>query len=140
MSILLAAALLAAQSSGGTSAPDAVLGTWRTEVRNGIVAIQRCGASLCGRLVTSDGMKADPTLTDRNNKDAALRGRPLRGLTILSGFKPAEGGVWSDGRIYNAEDGKTYDARLTPDGPDRLKVRGCVFVPLCKTQTWTRVR
>ena len=23
---------------------------------------------------------------------------------------------------------------------DQLKLRGCVFFPLCKTQTWTRVR
>ncbi|MGO1305745.1 MAG: DUF2147 domain-containing protein, partial [Sphingomonas parapaucimobilis] len=38
------------------------------------------------------------------------------------------------------EEGKTYSAKLTPEGPDTLKVRGCVFVPLCKTQTWTRIR
>ncbi|HEX8447934.1 MAG TPA: DUF2147 domain-containing protein [Sphingomonas sp.] len=136
MLTMLIAALLAAPNP----TPDAVVGTWRTEVRNGIVAIQRCGPSICGRLVTSDGMKANPALTDANNKDAALRSRPLRGLTILSGFKPSGGGVWSDGTIYNADDGKTYSARLTPEGADRLKVRGCIFVPLCKTQTWTRVR
>ena len=138
MSILLVAALMAAQNP--VSAAEPVLGTWRTEVREGIVDIRRCGTSICGKLVTSDGIRADPTLTDRNNKNAALRNRPLRGLPILSGFKPSEGGVWSDGTIYNAEDGKTYSARLTPEGADRLKVRGCIFVPLCKTQTWTRVR
>ncbi|MEV9291095.1 hypothetical protein AB0178_27290 [Klebsiella pneumoniae] len=29
---------------------------------------------------------------------------------------------------------------MTPVGTDQLKLRGCVFFPLCKTQTWTRVR
>jgi uncharacterized protein (DUF2147 family) len=48
--------------------------------------------------------------------------------------------VWSDGQVYNAEDGKTYSGKITPVGTDQLKLRGCVFFPLCKTQTWTRVR
>ena len=38
------------------------------------------------------------------------------------------------------DDGKTYKAKVTPIDANTLKVRGCVFVPLCKTQTWTRVR
>lgn len=132
ISIIAAAAIAAA-------GPDVALGRWKTEVRNGIVEIERCGASICGKLVTSDGLKANPALADVKNKDAALRSRPLRGLTILSGFA-RDGAAWSGGSIYNADDGKTYSARVTPEGADRLKVRGCIFVPLCKTQTWTRVR
>jgi uncharacterized protein (DUF2147 family) len=130
--------LLAALLAGAPSA-DAAIGRWKTETRNGIVEIGRCGASICGKLVTSDGLNADPTLKDANNKDAALRGRPLKGMTMLSGFT-RDGTRWNGGTIYNAEDGKTYAARLTPEGADTLKVRGCIFVPLCKTQTWTRVR
>lgn len=134
LSLLLAAALSAAQA-----APvDGVLGIWKTETRNGVVEISRCGSSVCGRLLTSDGIKANPNLKDVNNKVQALRGRPLKGLLILSGFTP-DGAVWNGGKIYNAEDGKTYTARLTPAG-NQLKVRGCIFVPLCKTQTWTRLR
>ena len=41
---------------------------------------------------------------------------------------------------YSAEDGKTYSGKITPLGANQLKLRGCVFFPLCKTQTWTRVR
>ncbi|GAA4032688.1 DUF2147 domain-containing protein [Sphingomonas rosea] len=134
MSLLLFAAALAAAPAGS----DGVLGLWKTQTRNGIVEISRCGASVCGRLVTSDGLKADPNLKDVNNANPGLRGRPLKGLPILSGFK-ADGAVWNGGKIYNAEDGKTYSARLTPSG-NQLQVRGCIFVPLCKTQTWTRIR
>ena len=119
--------------------PETVLGRWRTETRNGVVEIDRCGGSICGRLVTSDGLRANPALTDRNNKDAALRGRPLKGMLMLSGFTRGDDG-WSGGTVYNAEDGRTYSGRVTPADADHLKVRGCVFVPLCKTQTWTRVR
>ena len=118
---------------------DAAVGRWKTETRGGIVEIQRCGASICGRLLTSDLLRTNPNLKDARNSDAALRGRPLRGLQVLSGFK-ADGTGWSGGKIYNAEDGKTYTAYVTPEGPNQLKVKGCVFRPLCKTQTWTRVR
>ena len=118
---------------------DAAVGRWKTETRGGIVEIQRCGASICGRLLTSDLLRTNPNLKDARNSDAALRNRSLRGLQILSGFK-AESGGWSGGKIYNAEDGKTYTAYVTPEGPNQLKVKGCVFRPLCKTQTWTRVR
>jgi len=132
---LLLATLLAAPQ-----AADTVVGTWKTETRNGVVEIQRCGPSICGRIVTSDALRGNPALKDANNSNAALRNRPLRGLQILSGFKASSGGVWSDGSIYNADDGKTYGAKVTPVGANQLKVRGCVFVPLCKTQTWTRIR
>ena len=115
------------------------MGRWKTETRGGIVEIQRCGASICGRLLTSDLLRTDPNLKDTRNSNAALRNRPLRGLQILSGFTQSGSG-WTGGKIYNAEDGKTYGSDVTPSGANQLKVRGCVFKPFCKTQTWTRVR
>lgn len=118
---------------------DAAVGRWKTETRGGIVEIQRCGASICGRILTSDLLRTNPNLKDTKNSNAALRNRPLRGLQILSGFS-ASGNYWTGGKIYNAEDGKTYSADVTPTGANQLKVRGCVFKPFCKTQTWTRVR
>ena len=118
---------------------DGVVGRWKTETHNGIVDIQRCGASICGRILTADNMRAQPDLRDTNDKDVALRSRPLRNLQILSGFTWGDG-AWSGGTIYNAEDGRTYSAKITLIDADRIKLRGCVFVPLCKTQVWTRVR
>lgn len=134
MSIMLMALAMAAAAS-----PDAVVGKWKTETRNGIVEITRCGSSLCGKLLTSDGIAANPALKDANNKNEALRSRPLKGVQLLGGFTFKDG-VWNGGTIYNAEDGKTYDARITPVDANTLKLRGCIFVPLCKNQTWTRVR
>ena len=118
---------------------DAAVGRWKTETRGGIVEIQRCGASICGRILTSDLLRTNPNLKDAKNANAALRNRPLRGLQILSGFTQSGGG-WTGGKIYNAEDGKIYGSDVTPSGADQLKVRGCVFKPFCKTQIWTRVR
>ncbi len=133
-------ALILVAASAPPSVPgDGVVGRWKTEVHNGIVEIQRCGASICGRILTADNMRAQPDLRDANDKDVALRNRPLRNLQILGGFTWSDG-AWSGGTIYNAEDGRIYSAKITPIDADRLKLRGCVFVPVCKTQTWTRVR
>lgn len=131
------ALIMAVALSGGVSA-DAAAGQWRTQTRNGVVEIERCGQTICGRLLSSTGLSANPALTDLNNSDPKLRGRPLRGLQIMSGFALLQG-AWSGGAIYNAQDGRTYRGTVTPVDADHLKVRGCIFVPLCKTETWTRI-
>ena len=133
MAPIVLAALLAVPSV------DTTIGRWRSPTRNGIIDIQPCGASICGTLVTSDGIAANPGLTDGKNKDAALRKRPVKGLTILSGFT-RDGGDWNGGSIYSPDDGGTYHARITPVDADHLALRGCIVWPLCKTETWTRVR
>lgn len=134
MSAMLGVLMMAAGFS-----PDAVAGRWKTESRGGIVEIARCGSSICGKLLTSDGIAENPALKDLNNKKVALRGRTLKDLQILGGFA-FDDGLWKGGTIYNAEDGKVYSAQITQTDANTLKLRGCIFVPLCKTQTWTRVR
>jgi uncharacterized protein (DUF2147 family) len=119
--------------------PDSAVGRWRTETRNGIVEVERCGASICGKLVTSDGLRTNPDMRDINNKDPNLRGRKLMNLQVLSGFQRGDG-EWTGGTIYNGDDGGTYKATVTPIDADHLKVKGCIIWPLCKSQTWTRVR
>ena len=119
--------------------PDSAIGRWRTQTRNGIVEVERCGTSICGKLVTSDGLRENPNRLDSNNKNPALRSRRLMGLQILGGFTRGDG-EWSGGTIYNGEDGGTYKATVTPLDADHLKVKGCIIWPLCKSQTWTRVR
>lgn len=138
-SVLFGAALAAAALVASPLLAADVTGLWQTPTKNGQVEISKCGASLCGRLVSSDGIQAEPGLTDKNNSNASLRGRKLKGLTILTGFSggPKE---WSGGRIYNADDGRTYSGSITVVNDSTLKLRGCVVAPLCKTQTWTRIR
>lgn len=131
---MLFAAMLAASSA------DTVIGTWHSPTKNGVIAIRKCGASLCGTLENGDDIRANPHARDTNNKDAGKQGRPLKGLTMLSGFTPGTGGIWQDGQVYNPNDGRTYSGKITIIDQDTLKLRGCVFVPLCKTETWTRIR
>ena len=126
-------------AAAAAASPDAAIGRWRTETRGGIVEIAHCGGSICGKLVSSDGLRANPNLLDGHNKDPALRGRRLMGLQVLGGFARGEN-VWTGGTIYNGDDGGTYKATVTPIDADHLRVKGCIIWPLCKSQTWTRIR
>lgn len=131
--IVLAALALAAPALAAS--PE---GVWRTPSRGGIVELSACGAALCGRLLTTNGIEANPTLPDGNNRDRALRTRLLNDLQIVQGFTggPAE---WTGGTVYNPVDGGTYRGKIVLVGEDRLRLTGCIIFPLCTTQTWTRV-
>jgi len=138
----LAAALAisaAALAIGAPAFAQDIVGLWQTETNGGQVEISRCGNSLCGKLVTSNHIKTDPTLKDVKNKDASLRTRPLKNMQMLYDFT---GGPtkWTGGKVYNADDGGTYSGTITMTSPNALKLKGCIVAPLCKTQTWTRVK
>ena len=136
--IMLAAAALATALASPALAGDPT-GLWQTPTNGGQVRISRCGQALCGTLVTSNHIRADPNVRDEHNRDASLRGRTLRNLPMLSGFTggPTE---WRNGSVYNPADGRTYRGTITMNGDNSLNLRGCVVAPLCKTQTWTRVQ
>ena len=139
---ILAAALALSTTALAVSAPafaqDAT-GLWQTETNGGQVEIARCGNSLCGKLVTSNHIKADPAVKDAKNKDASLRNRPLKNMQMLYDFT---GGPtkWTGGKVYNADDGGVYSGTITLTSPNSLKLKGCIVAPFCKTQTWTRIK
>ena len=131
--------LVAALASATAHAASPAEGLWRTSSRNGEVRIAECGQALCGTLVTSDGIKENPALADTENKDPALRSRLLKDLVFLQNFTggPKE---WKGGSVYNPEDGGTYKGTIKLVDADTLKLTGCIIFPLCKTQTWKRIK
>ena len=136
---IFAAAVLAASAMAAPALAGDPTGLWQTPTNGGQVRIEQCGNALCGTLVTSAAIRANPGQLDVNNKDASQRGRTLRGLRMLSGFTggPTE---WRSGSVYNPEDGGTYRGTITMTNDNTLRLRGCIVAPLCKTQTWTRVQ
>ena len=118
------------------------LGTWSTEGAKAQVRIAKCGSGLCGAIVAlkepNDPATGKPK-TDISNADASKRNRPMIGVQIVLGMKPRGANKW-DGRVYNAEDGKTYSGNITLQNANTLQLQGCVMGGMvCKSQTWTRV-
>ncbi len=141
MNIPLAAIASLAVFAWGSaaSAQSPIEGAWSTRDDHGVVRIGPCGDKECGVLVTSDHIKAKPDITDEHNQTPALRSRLAKGMSILTGFAggPVE---WKGGKAYNPTDGGTYSGTISLAGPNTLKLRGCIFYPLCQTQVWTRVK
>ena len=115
-------------------------GVWLSADRDTKVRISDCGGKLCGRVVwlkePIDRETGKPK-TDKENPDTSKQQRPLIGLQIINGMQSAGRDTWQ-GRIYNADDGKTYSASLALQSNTHARVEGCVLSVLCKAQTWTR--
>ncbi|WP_338876478.1 DUF2147 domain-containing protein [Spirosoma sp. SC4-14] len=123
---------------------DAVVGTWLNGTKKGHVQIYKRGGTYFGKLIWLSEPN-DPTTgkpkTDIRNGDPSKRTRPLMNLPIMYNFKYNGGNVWSDGKIYNPEDGKEYNCKMTLKDPNTLDVRGYMGISLIgKTQTWTRIK
>ena len=59
-------------------------------------------------------------------------------MPILLGMVAnADGSKW-EGEIYNSQNGKTYNAKISLSSPDVLRVEGCVLGFLCGGQNWKR--
>ena len=99
------------------------------------MAFAPCGGALCGKLV----WLREPR-KDTKNPDPAKRSRSLVGTRTVLGMKPDGANSWK-GKVYNAEDGKTYTGVMTLVNDNALKLEGCVLGGLiCKGETWKRAR
>ena len=146
------AALLVALTGSATAQQPSVMGTWLVASGKAQVRLQPCAdpsaGPLCGYISAlidptgADGKVVGPEeATDWRNPDPALRGRKVLGMPLVWGFKQtADPNSFEDGKIYNGENGKIYNANISlqPDG--KLRLRGFVGTPMFgETQVWTRV-
>lgn len=130
--------MLAALAAVPAQAAAPVAGRWLTTERDSVIEIGPCGTALCGRVARVLKRMPDGRMPlDLNNPNAALRNRPVQGLTILSNFTDG-GSVWN-GRIYDPRSGKTYKSKLERLGNGNLKVSGCVAF-FCQSFVWTPAR
>lgn len=122
--------------------PDAIVGRWLSSKGNNQVQIFKQGNHYVGRVIWMRESSPNYLKTDRNNPDPALRDRPVLNLVILTNLRHKGQNVWSDGQIYNPEDGRTYGCEMILRDANSLDVRGYMMgMPfLGKTRTWTRVR
>ncbi len=127
--ILLLAIGLAAPA--GAAAPGPI-GRWITSSGNVGVTVRPCGPALCGavsRVFANNSMEHPGPATSP----------PARiGLQIMTDFHP-DGDGWT-GRLFNRENGATYDCHMTLQGANSLVMRAYVGLPLFgKTQVWRRL-
>ena len=133
-------ALAGLLSATSPACAQSAAGVWLTKDQDAHIRIGDCGGSVCGTIVwlkePIDKATGKPA-TDEHNPDVAKRSRPLMGVQVMYGMKPAGPGKWT-GHLYNADDGKTYEGSLTVLGSNSVHVEGCVM-GLCGGEDWQRV-
>ncbi|HEY2178991.1 MAG TPA: DUF2147 domain-containing protein [Caulobacteraceae bacterium] len=129
MACLVLAAAFPAEAAG-------VAGVWKTAgADGGLVRVKACGEAICGRITGLPPQYAAEK--DIHNRDPALRARSMEGLLIFK-LTPEGPNRWGNGSIYDPDDGHSYKASVTLGGDGRLRLKGCLIGPLCRTQTWMR--
>jgi len=139
---LLTALLLAAAE------PLTIAGVWTTDEAKARVEVFERDGMFCAKILSmaepnfpaddKKGMGGQPRI-DRENPDPKLRNRPVIGLEIMRGLKPAGPNKWDGGKIYDPETGNTYSCKMTLVSSNEVHLRGFLGISLIgRTTTWTR--
>jgi uncharacterized protein (DUF2147 family) len=84
----------------------------------------------------------DPAKQDSKCEECAeddpRKGKPVVGMTVLTGLKKEGDNVYGGGRILDPNNGKSYNAKVTViEGGKKLEMRGSILF-IGRTQTWIR--
>jgi uncharacterized protein (DUF2147 family) len=120
---------------------DGILGNWLGETKSATIAVYKAGDLFEGKInwLAEPTRKDGSPTVDEYNPDPAKRTQPVMGLVILKNFTYCGKNVWTDGKIYDPKNGKTYSCRMTLINDSTLHIRGYIGVTwLGRTTIWTR--
>ena len=128
--------------SFNTNNADAILGIWSNGTNKGHLQLYKQNGKYYGKIIWLQ-QPYDETgkpKVDKNNPDDNFRNQHLLGMVMLRDFR-YEDGEWTDGKIYNPEDGKEYQCNMKLKDRKTLTIRGYIgFSLFGKTEKFTRVR
>jgi uncharacterized protein (DUF2147 family) len=136
---LIAPVLSFAQAAEG----DKLIGVWEPSHGKARVKIEKIGTKYYGKIVwlkePNDPETKQPKL-DKNNTDASQRTVPLKGYRLLKDFVYTGKGEWTEGTIYDPENGNTYKCIIKMKDDNTLDLRGYIGVEaLGRTDVWKRL-
>ena len=120
---------------------QSILGKWKTVddlsgKEKGIVEIFEYKNKIYGRIV--EIFEADKKHLKCEKCEGEDKNKPILGLAIIKGMKKKDD-VYEGGKIVDPKNGKSYNCRITPEGKDKLIVRGYIGITLFgRSQTWIR--
>ncbi len=121
---------------------DSILGIWANNTNKGHLQLYKQNGKYYGKIIWLNqplDENGKPKV-DKNNPNKNIRNKSLLGLVMLSDFRYNDG-VWTDGRLYNPNDGKEYNCSMKLKDEKTLAVRGYVGISLLgKTENFVRVR
>jgi uncharacterized protein (DUF2147 family) len=117
---------------------SSILGNWINQAGDGVIEISIDQNEYFGTIIGS----ANPERSDRkdiNNPDPKLRDRPLEGIRLLNGLSYKKENLWDGGTLYDPNNGKTYDCKVTFNDDGTLNIRGYAGISFFgRTEVWKR--
>src|SRR5580698_8283822 len=119
---------------------DRLEGLWYNDIKSAKIQITRnSDGKFYGKVVwLKEPLKNGKPKVDELNEDPKLRTRPRLGLPVLAGFVKDGDDKYTDGTIYDPNNGKTYSCKITYKGKT-LDIRGYIGISLFgRTTVWSR--
>ena len=103
-----------------------VVGVWESEEKNLQIEMFEDNGQFAGRMIyfKCSSEQVMRTSTDSENPDKTLTNRKLLGMKLVTRLDYKGNNVWDDGKIYDPNSGRTFEARIQMTGPDTAIVRG----------------
>ena len=123
--------------------PMSPVGTWNTiddetNKPKSLVRITEKDGVISGAIEKIVDPAKQDSKCDECAGDDPRQGKPVIGMTILTGLKKEGDNVYGGGKILDPNNGRTYNAKLTVlDGGKKLEMRGSILF-IGRTQTWIR--
>lgn len=140
---LYVAAVLVGVSIGALADPMSPVGAWNTiddetGKTKSLVRITEKDGVLSGTVEKIVDPAKQNSKCDECANDDPRKGKPVIGMTILTGLVKEGPGLYTGGKILDPNNGKTYNAKVTViEGGKKLEMRGSILF-IGRTQTWIR--
>lgn len=137
--------MFAFASTANAQIADDILGDWFNQDGTAKIHVFKAvngkfKGKFYGKIVwLKDPNKNGKPKEDEKNPIATKRNQEIIGLVILNNFSfNINDKVWSEGTIYDPNNGKTYNCTMKISG-DKLNVRGYVGISMLgRTAVWTK--
>lgn len=120
-----------------------VIGLWLTKEGKAYVKIEVLNGKYVGTITYLKDPLNEETgkpKVDKNNPDKNHQNDPIIGLKILRNLKFDEG-EWTDGQVYDPENGKEYSCTVSLKDRNTLEMRGYIgFSMFGRTEVWKRIK
>jgi len=141
--LVFAVALVGFTSFLQNNEGDRLIGVWEPSHGKAKVKIEKIGEKYYGRIVWLRE-PIDPETkakkVDKNNPDEKMRSTPLLGYRILKDFMYTATDEWTEGTIYDPENGSTYNCIIKMKDDNTLDIRGYIGISTFgRTDVWKRL-
>lgn len=142
--LLILAVVISSSVNAQDEKADRLIGIWEPSHGKAKVKVEKIGEKYYGKIVwlrEPVDPETEKPKVDKNNPDEKMRSTPLRGYRILKDFQYTSKNEWTEGTIYDPENGNTYNCIIKMTDDNTLDIRGYIGISTFgRTDIWKRLK